>query len=138
MTGMRKALLTLLAGAGLAGSSAAMAQTTTTVIIDNCRGDATVQDQRQNGQVLELDVAVNVEDCTGVCTGSLEYTLRLQAEDGRDTVVHLTENWHWRAVEEPFTLTLKPAIAPGLALQEVVAMQIGRCSCSTGQITSKL
>jgi hypothetical protein len=138
MTVMRKALLSLLATAGLAGGSVALAQTTTTLTIDNCRGEVNLQDQRQNGQQLELDVAVAIADCSGVCTGSLEYTLRLQDANGRDNVVHLTENWHWREVQEAFTLTLKPAIAPGLNLQEVVALQIGRCSCSTGQITNKV
>lgn len=138
MKSVHNALLTVLTLAGLAAASGAMAQTTTTVIIDNCRGEATVQAQRQDGTDLQLDVDVAIAGCDGVCTGSLEYTLRMQDGEQREVIVHLTENWHWREAKEPFALTLRPAISPGMTLQEVVAMQIGRCSCSTGQITNEL
>ena len=134
----RKSLASLLAAAGLCCAAAVFAQTTTTVILDVCRGKANVTGQQQEGSVVKLDVEVSVEGCDGVCTGSLEYILRLTDTENRETVVHLTENWQWREVQEPFTLALQPDIAPGLTLQEVVSMQIGRCSCSTGQITSKL
>ncbi|MGA0806831.1 MAG: hypothetical protein ACO3PV_10015 [Pseudohongiellaceae bacterium] len=134
----RKALIRLLAIAGLCCSSAVFAQTTTTVIVDVCRGKASVTGQQQDGNDVKLDVEVAITGCDGVCTGSLEYVLRMTAADNRETMVHLTENWHWREVKEPFTLAVTPDVAPGLVLQEVVSMQIGRCSCSTGQITSKL
>ncbi len=138
MIATRKFLRALLAGAGLCCAAAAMAQTTTTVILDVCRGKAEVKSQQQEGANLALEVEVSVTGCDGVCTGSLEYTLRLADAEQRETVVHLTENWDWRDVQAPFTLSVTPDIAPGLVLQEVVNMQIGRCSCSTGQITNKL
>lgn len=138
MTFTRKSISSLLAAASLCCAAGVFAQTTTTVILDVCRGKANVTGQQQEGSVVNLDVEVSVEGCDGVCTGSLEYVLRLADAENRETVVHLTENWHWREVKEPFTLALQPDIAPGLVLQEVVSMQIGRCSCSTGQITSKL
>jgi hypothetical protein len=138
MTIIRKSLSTLLAAASLCCAVGVFAQTTTTVILDVCRGKANVTGQQQEGSVVKLDVEVSVEGCDGVCTGSLEYILRLADAENREVVVHLTENWNWREVKEPFSLALQPDIAPGLTLQEVVSMQIGRCSCSTGQITSKL
>lgn len=138
MTVSRKSFSALLAAASLCCAAGVFAQTTTTVILDVCRGKANVTAQEQEGDTLKLDVEVSVEGCDGVCTGSLEYVLRMSDAENRETVVHLTENWHWREVKEPFTLALQPDIAPGLVLQEVVSMQIGRCSCSTGQITSKL
>jgi hypothetical protein len=138
MTVSRKTFATLLGAAGLCCAATVFAQTTTTVILDVCRGKANVTAQQQEGSVVKLDVEVSVEGCDGVCTGSLEYILRLTDTESRETVMHLTENWQWREVQEPFTLALQPDIAPGLTLQEVVSMQIGRCSCSTGQITSKL
>jgi hypothetical protein len=132
MTASRKTLRTLLASAGLTCALVAQAQTTTTVILDVCRGKAVVTEQQQDAAGLRLAVEVTVENCDGVCTGSLEYSLRLQDADGRQNVTHLTENWHWQDVGGPFTLEFAPDIAPGLQLQEVVSMQIGRCSCSTG------
>lgn len=138
MTVTRKSFASLLAAAGLCCAAGVFAQTTTTVILDVCRGTAMVTGQQQEGAALKLDVEVGIEGCDGVCTGSLEYVLRLADADSRETVVHLTENWHWRDVKAPFTLAVEPDIAPGMTLQEVVSMQVGRCSCSTGQITSKL
>lgn len=123
---------------GALSVSSVMAQTTTTVILDVCRGKAEVTGQQQEDGVLKLDVEVAISGCDGVCTGSLEYSLRLVDADNVESQVHLTENWHWREVQSPFTLSVQPDIAPGLSLREVVSMQIGRCSCSTGQITNEL
>jgi hypothetical protein len=134
----RKTFRALFAAVGLCCATAAVAQTTTTVILDLCRGKAEVRSQQQQGHQVALEVEVSVADCEGVCTGSLEYSLRLTDADNRESIVHLTENWRWREVQAPFTLNLAPQVSPGFTLQEVVSMQIGRCSCSTGQITSQL
>jgi hypothetical protein len=101
------------------------------LIADVCRGTATVVSQEQTAAGLDLAVEVTVEDCEGVCIGSLEYDLVFTDADANEIQWHMTETWDWRELDGPFTLNIHDDILPGTTLKEVKEMQIGRCSCST-------
>lgn len=123
-----KPLLRLL-GAVLCASLAVAAQAQ--LIADVCRGAARVLSQQQSGDGIDLEVEVTVEDCEGVCIGSLEYKLLFTDADGNEIQWHMTESWNWREFDGPFTLAIRETAPKGAQLQEVTEMRIGRCSCST-------
>ena len=127
MNGYRKPLQLL--AAALCASLVMPAQAQ--LIADVCRGTATVMSQQQTGKGLDLEVEVTVEDCEGVCVGSLEYDLLFVDADNNEIQWHMTEAWDWRELDGPFTLNIHDDMLPGSTLKEVKAMQIGRCSCST-------
>ncbi|HEY0961477.1 MAG TPA: hypothetical protein VGE69_03890 [Pseudomonadales bacterium] len=101
------------------------------LIADVCRGSATVLSQQQTENGLDLQVEVTIEDCNGVCIGSLEYKLLFTDADDNEIQWHMTESWDWRELDGPFTLSIQEAMPPGAQLKEVQEMRIGRCSCST-------
>ena len=127
MFGFSKMLRFLGAAAGLVLTLPAQAQ----LVADVCRGSTNVLSQQQTEAGLELQVEVNVEDCNGVCIGSLEYRLLFTDADGNEIQWHMTENWDWRELDGPFTLAIQEAMPPGAQLKDVQEMRIGRCSCST-------
>ena len=101
------------------------------LVADVCRGTTRILSQQQTANGLDLAVEVTVEDCVGVCIGSLEYTLLFTDADNHEIQWHMTETWDWRELEGPFTLNIHDDTLPGATLKEVKSMQIGRCSCST-------
>ena len=101
------------------------------LIADVCRGSASVVSQQQTANGLELEVEVTIEDCAGVCIGSLEYELLFVDADNHEIQWHMTEAWDWREVDGPFTLSIRENMLPGSTLKDITEMQIGRCSCST-------
>lgn len=101
------------------------------LIADVCRGSANVLSQQQTENGLDLQVEVTIEDCNGVCIGSLEYKLLFTDADDNEIQWHMTESWDWRELDGPFALSIQEAMPPGAQLKEVQEMRIGRCSCST-------
>ena len=101
------------------------------VKVDPCRAEAKVLSSQQTAAGVDLDVEITVGDCQGVCTGSIEYTMLFK--DGNDNVVQWqkTGSWDWRSVEAPFTLKLHVDTLPNSKFEEIKALKIGRCSCST-------
>jgi hypothetical protein len=98
---------------------------------DVCRGTTNVVSQQQTEMGVDLEVEVTIEDCDGVCIGSLEYDLVWVDADANETLWHMTENWDWRELDGAFTLSIHDDALPGAQLKEVKGMRIGRCSCST-------
>lgn len=98
---------------------------------DVCRGTTSIISQEQTQAGLDMMVEVTVEDCEGVCIGSLEYTLLFTDAENNEIQWHLTKAWDWQEVDGPFTLAIHEDMLPGTQLKEVQNMQIGRCSCST-------
>lgn len=101
------------------------------LIADVCRGDVEVLSQQQRGDGVDLEVQVTIEDCNGVCIGSLEYKLLFTDADDHEIQWHMTEHWNWRELDGPFTLAIHEDMPPGAQLKEIQEMRIGRCSCST-------
>ena len=101
------------------------------LIADVCRGSATIVSQQQTDMGIDLEVEVTIEDCNGVCIGSIEYDLLFVDADNQEVQWHMTESWNWRELDGPFTLSIHDDALPGAQLEEVKEMQIGRCSCST-------
>lgn len=124
---IRSAMRILGAAAGIALVLPAQAQ-----LIDSvCRGSVNVVSQQQTDKGLDLEVEVDIEDCDGVCIGSLEYKLLFTDAANNEIQWHMTEHWNWREVEGPFTLAIHEDMLPGARFKEVQEMRIGRCSCST-------
>lgn len=96
-----------------------------------CRGSVNVVSQQQAGDGVDLQVEVNIEDCDGVCIGSLEYKLLFTDAGDNEIQWHMTEHWNWRELDGPFTLTIHEDMLPGAQLKDIQEMRIGRCSCST-------
>ncbi len=101
------------------------------LVVDVCRGEAKVLSQQQTEQGLQLEVEISVADCNGVCTGTLEYALVFTDANGKEIQWQMADNWDWRDVKAPFTMTLNDKTLPGATLAEVRSMKVGRCSCST-------
>lgn len=101
------------------------------LVVDVCRGEAKVLSQQPIEQGLQLEVEISVADCNGVCTGTLEYALVFTDANGKEIQWQMADNWDWRDVKAPFTMTLQNKTLPGATLKEVRSMKIGRCSCST-------
>ncbi|MEY4641758.1 MAG: hypothetical protein RLZZ227_1752 [Pseudomonadota bacterium] len=98
---------------------------------DVCSGSATVLSQQQDGTRVALEVEVTIEGCDDTCIGSLEYDLVLVDADNNETQWRMTENWDWKHLDGPFTLSLEQQILPNTQLKEVTGMRVGRCSCAT-------
>jgi hypothetical protein len=127
MFGIRSAMRILGAAAGIALVLPAHAQ-----LVDSlCHGDVKVVSQQQTGNQVNLQVEVAIEDCTGVCIGSLEYKLLFTDAANNEIQWHMTEHWNWREADGAFTVAISEDILPGATLKEVQEMRIGRCSCST-------
>jgi hypothetical protein len=124
---IRRAMRILGAAAGIALVLPAQAQLVDSV----CHGSANVLSQQQSGNSVELQVEVNIEDCEGVCIGSLEYKLLFTDAADNEIQWHMTEHWNWHELDGAFTLTINEDILPGATLKEIQEMRIGRCSCST-------
>jgi hypothetical protein len=101
------------------------------LVADVCKGSTRIVSQEQTETGLDMTVEVTVEDCDGVCIGSIEYVLLFTDADNNEIKWHMTETWNWRDVTGPFTLNIHDKTLPGAQLKEVQSMQIGRCSCST-------
>lgn len=101
------------------------------LVVDVCRGEAKVLSQQQTAQGVQLEVEIAVAGCDGVCTGTLEYALVFTDANGHEVQWQMADDWNWRDVKSPFTLTLQQQALPGAQLKEVRSMKVGRCSCST-------
>jgi hypothetical protein len=97
---------------------------------DVCSGMANVLSQQQDGTRVSLEVEVTIEGCDDTCIGSLEYELVLVDADNNETQWRMTENWDWKRLDGPFTLSLAEQILPNTQLKEVKGMRVGRCSCA--------
>lgn len=101
------------------------------VKVDPCRAEAKVLSSQQTAAGVDLEVEITVGDCKGECTGSIEYTMLFK--DAGDNVLQWqkTGTWDWRSVDAPFTLKLHVDALPNTTFEEIKALKIGRCSCST-------
>ena len=116
---------------GAAASFAVVLPAQAQLVADVCRGDTKVVSQQQTERGLDLQVEVNIEDCNGVCIGSLEFKLLFTDAGGNEIQWHMTESWDWRELDGPFTLAIQEDMPPGAQLKDIAEMRIGRCSCST-------
>jgi hypothetical protein len=98
---------------------------------DVCTGTASVLSQNQDGMKLTLEVEVTIEGCDDTCIGSLEYDLVFVDAEENETQWRMTENWDWRQLDGPFTLSMEQQALPNTQLKEVKGMRVGRCSCAT-------
>jgi hypothetical protein len=112
-------------------SQAQPAVHTLQVTLGVCRGPIEVLSQQVTANALDMEVQVSIEDCTGSCTGSIEYLLVFTDANNNEVQWQMNETWPWRELDGPFTLKLHHDILPGSQLKEVRNMKIGRCSCST-------
>lgn len=112
-------------------SSAQPAVHTLQVTLGNCRGSMEVLSRQQTESGLDLEVEVAIEDCSGKCTGSIEYLLVFTDASNNDIQWQMNETWDWRALDGPFTLKLHHDTLPGSTLKEIKNMKLGRCSCSS-------
>lgn len=101
------------------------------VTLGVCRGPIEVLSQQVTEAGLDMEVRISIEDCTGSCTGSIEYMLVFTDANNNEVQWQMNETWPWRQLDGPFTLQLHHDMLPGTELKEVRNMKIGRCSCST-------